>query len=194
MRALLLDRDGVICENRADYVRRPEQFRFLPGALGALVALSRAGYKLIVVTNQSMVGRGIVPRAGLEAVHRLMRDEVERAGGAITDVLACEHAPGAGCPCRKPQAGLILEALRRHDLGADLYMVGDHTDDVTAALRAAVRPIHVETGRGRASRVRVRWLYGDRVTYLPGLPDVASLLLGDQSGVAATAPAADARL
>ena len=190
MRALLLDRDGVICENRSGYVRSPEQFRFLHGALDALVALSRAGYRLIVVTNQSMVGRGIVPRAGLDAIHRLMCGEVERAGGAIADVLVCTHAPDLGCRCRKPQPGLILEALRRHGLDDEVCFVGDHTDDVTAALRAGVRPIHVETGRGRASRARVRWLYSDRVTYLAGLPDVTPLLLGDASDLAGTAPAA----
>src|SRR5215212_1723921 len=146
MRALLLDRDGVICENRSGYVRSPEQFRFLPGALDALAHLSHAGFRLIVVTNQSMVGRGIVPRARLDDIHQLMRDEVERAGGAIADVLVCTHAPDAGCRCRKPEPGLILEAMNRHGFGGDVYFVGDHTDDVTAALRAGVRPIHVETG------------------------------------------------
>lgn len=185
---LFLDRDGVICENRADYVRSWDQFCFLPGALDAVATLTRAGYRLIVVTNQSMVGRGLAPRAELDQIHRLMCAEIERAGGRITDILVCDHHPEAGCPCRKPRPGLLLQACERHGISpASAVMVGDHVDDVAAALAAGCRPIHVMTGRGPGARAEVRRRYGDRVTYLPGLPAVAAFLFNGTASEQANA-------
>lgn len=177
-RVLLLDRDGVINENRNHYVRSWESFSFLPGALQALADLTRGGYRLVVLTNQSMVGRGLVSWATVQDIHDRMCQAVGQAGGAICDILVCPHAPEAGCACRKPLPGLVLEARRRHGVppGA-AYFVGDHRDDVAAALAGGCRPVLLATGRGSSVRAEVEEQWGDAVLYLPDLPAVAHHLL-----------------
>src|SRR5690348_1812229 len=104
MQTIFLDRDGVINRNRArgDYVKSWEEFQFLPGALGAIARLTQAGFRLLVVTNQACVGKGIVPWATLQEIHARMMQEIARAGGRIDAVLCCPHAAQAGCDCRKP--------------------------------------------------------------------------------------------
>lgn len=179
---LLLDRDGVINENREDYVRSWEDFQFIPGAVESLAALSQAGFRLVIVTNQSMVGRGLVARADLDAIHTQLRRVVARAGGNISDILVCPHAPQDSCSCRKPLPGMILEAQRRFMLAKEtVYFVGDHIHDVQAALAGGCRPILVETGRGRVVRAEVERQYGQTVEYLPDLVAVARCLLGSLS-------------
>lgn len=174
---LLLDRDGVINEEREGYVRNLSEFRFLPGAVEALATLSRAGYRLVVVTNQSMVGRALASLADVEALHAHMRREVARAGGFIADILVCPHAPQDNCSCRKPRPGLVLKARRRYGLRAlSSYMVGDNITDVIAAISGGCRPILVNTGHGQDARAEVERRYGSMVTYLEALPQVSEFL------------------
>jgi D-glycero-D-manno-heptose 1,7-bisphosphate phosphatase len=150
MPAVLLDRDGVINELRYDYVRSWEQFRFLPRALDALAAMSRAGLRLAVVTNQSAVGRGIVPAATLHEIHDRMLDRCERAGARIHGVFACHHTPGAACPCRKPKPGLLLQALGELEASpAECVVIGDSLVDLDAALAVGAAFILVRTGLGQ---------------------------------------------
>ncbi|MBX6343187.1 MAG: HAD family hydrolase, partial [Thermomicrobiaceae bacterium] len=140
MDAIFLDRDGVINADRPDYVRSWEQLRILPGALEALRRLRLAGVPVFVVTNQSAVGRGLMDLAALEEIHRRLRRVVWRAGGEIRDIFYCPHRPEDGCSCRKPKAGLLLQAGQRY--GLDLRrcaLVGDARTDVQAA-RAARGP------------------------------------------------------
>lgn len=156
MPAVLLDRDGVINEHRHDYVRSWEQFRFLPRSLEALAAMSRAGLRLAVVTNQSAVGRGLVPAATLRRIHQRMLDRCARAGARIEGVFACQHAPAAACPCRKPKPGLLLQAMAA--LGAqpsECVVIGDGSVDLDAALAAGVPFILVRTGRGHETLARL---------------------------------------
>src|SRR3990172_3360515 len=109
MPAVLLDRDGVINENRADYVTRWADFRFLPRSLEGLAALRRL--RLAVVTHQSVVGRGLLARQTLEDIPRRMLAPCARGGITIDGVLTCPHTPWDGCDCRKPQPGLLLRAM-----------------------------------------------------------------------------------
>src|SRR3972149_182151 len=111
MPLVLLDRDGVINENRADYVTRWEQFRFLPGALDGLTALRRLGFRLAVVTNQSAIGRGLLSTQTLEEIHRRMFARCDAHGITIEGIFACPHAPWERCDCRKPRPGLLLAAM-----------------------------------------------------------------------------------
>lgn len=144
-RAVFLDRDGVIIKDM-DYLSRPEDLRLLPGAARALRALRRAGYKTIVVSNQSGVARGYFTEAALRRVHAALR---RRLGTARPDAIYyCPHGPDDGCACRKPGIAMLRAAARRFklDLTAS-WMVGDKRSDVLAGRRAGCRTILVRTGK-----------------------------------------------
>lgn len=139
---LILDRDGVLNERppQADYVRSPEDFRWLPGAKEALAELSRAGYRVIVVSNQAGIGRGVMSEEDLERVHARMREEAAAAGGRIDAIFYCPHDWEDGCDCRKPRPGMLFQAQR--ELQLDLSrtpFIGDDERDGEAA-RAAGSP------------------------------------------------------
>lgn len=109
--SLFLDRDGVINRRTVgDYIRRPADFEFEPGALEALRLLAGFFGRIVVVTNQAGVGKGLMRGADLAAVHRKMLAQVQRAGGRIDRVYHCPHPPDAGCGCRKPATGMALQA------------------------------------------------------------------------------------
>lgn len=147
--AVFLDRDGVIIENRANYVRALSEVAFIPGALAAIAHLAPSAFAVVVVTNQSAVGRGLVTLAMVQATHAFLRAEIQAAGGRLDGIYFCPHAPTAGCACRKPAPGLLLQAAA--ELHLDLtasVMVGDNLTDVQAAQAAGVRPILVRTGLG----------------------------------------------
>ena len=147
MRALLVDRDGVINHDSPDFIRSPADWRALPGSLEALATAHRAGYHVVVVSNQSGIARGLLSAAQLNAVHRRLCVELACFGGRIEAFFFCPHAPADGCVCRKPQPGLLLAAARR--FGIDLArtpFIGDRASDVMAARRAGARPILVRTG------------------------------------------------
>lgn len=149
MRAIFLDRDGVICENRADHVKSWDEFRFLPGALPALAQLTGSEFARIVITNQAAINRGIVPASTVDGIHARMIAEVERAGGHIHRVMTCPHRPDENCTCRKPKPGMLFQAAT--DLGIDLsrsYLIGDATTDIQAGLAAGCTCFMVLTGRG----------------------------------------------
>ena len=149
MTAVLLDRDGVINEDRPGYVTRWEEFRFLPGALEALATLSAADLRLAVVTNQSAVGRGLLPRETLDDIHERMLTHCATGGIAIEGVFACHHAPWEGCGCRKPRPGLLLQAMAALDERAQSCVaIGDSVEDLLAAQAASVPFVLVRTGRG----------------------------------------------
>jgi D-glycero-D-manno-heptose 1,7-bisphosphate phosphatase len=147
--AVFLDRDGVLNHNRADYVRTWAQVQFLPGVFEAMQRLSSSPFVVVVVTNQSAVGRGLMTVEGLATINQGIVRQVQQSGGRIDAVYACPHRPDDGCPCRKPQPGMLLQAAL--DLGIDLarsYLVGDAVSDAEACLAAGCRPVMVRTGRG----------------------------------------------
>ena len=149
MRAVFLDRDGVICENRPDHVKNWDEFQFLPGAKNSLAALSRLGLAVVVVTNQAVIGRGIVSMSTVDDIHRRMMDEVATFGGRIDRVMYCPHRPDENCGCRKPKAGMLLQVA--NEMGIDLcrsYMIGDAASDLLAGQCAGCRTFMVLTGRG----------------------------------------------
>jgi histidinol-phosphate phosphatase family protein len=128
---VFLDRDGVINRDSDAYVKSWAEFAFLPGSLDALARMTAAGLALVVITNQSAVGRGLITPAGLAEIHRRMRQAIEKAGGRLMDILFCPHLPEGGCRCRKPAPGMIVEACRRHGLDpAWAVMVGDRAGDI----------------------------------------------------------------
>ena len=151
MKAVLLDRDGVINADQDGYVTSWSQFRLLPGTLEGLRQLTAAGYRLAVVTNQAVVGRGLASAAEVEELNARMVSALAEGGAHIDAVLYCPHAPEEGCACRKPQPGLLIEAGRRLGVTpADTCVIGDWVDDIAAARAAGCAvPILVLTGRGR---------------------------------------------
>lgn len=149
MSTIFLDRDGVINENRADYVKSWAEFRFLPGAKEAIAMLTGAGHRLIVCTNQAGIAGGTIAREAVEDIHYRMLEEIAWAGGMIEKVYYCPHAKDVGCGCRKPRPGMLLRA--QGELGLDLedaVFIGDSMTDVRAGLAAGVRTILVLTGLG----------------------------------------------
>lgn len=164
MRAVFLDRDGVICENRPDHVKSWAEFRFLPGALSALRRLADTPFPIVVVTNQAIVHRGMVPADVVDEIHTRMIQHVHRFGGRLDAVYYCPHRPEEGCFCRKPKPGLLLQAAR--ELGIQLegsYLIGDALTDVEAALAVGCQPLLVRTGRGALQAESVLQRY-------PGVP------------------------
>ena len=149
-RAVLLDRDGVINEDRPRSVRSVQEFALLPDVAEAIASLTRQGYLVIVITNQAVVGRGELAPKDLEAIHNRMNELIVRAGGRIDAVYVCTHTDQAGCACRKPQPSLLFEAQRAQgfDLAAT-WFVGDDLRDIKAAQAAGCRPALVCTGKGR---------------------------------------------
>ena len=132
--AVFLDRDGVIVRNRPDYVRTPDDLELLPGAVDAIQRLCAAGHRVMVATNQSVVGRGLVTERSLLAIHRRLCEMVAGEAGGIERIYVCMHHPDAGCACRKPRPGLLLAA--RRDTGVSLaesVLIGDMPSDVEAA-------------------------------------------------------------
>ncbi|MDY6950954.1 MAG: D-glycero-beta-D-manno-heptose 1,7-bisphosphate 7-phosphatase [Thermodesulfobacteriota bacterium] len=150
LKTVFIDRDGVINRDRSDYVKRWSEFKFLPRSLDALQLLSRHGYRVIVITNQSVINRRMVTKEAIEKMHDNMKAAVATHGGHIEAVYYCPHVPEDGCDCRKPEPGLILQA--QADYGGSLAatsMIGDSLKDIQCARRAGCgRAILVRTGHG----------------------------------------------
>ena len=149
--AIFLDRDGVIIENRPNYVRSWEDVTIYPQAVLALSRIRPSPYKVIVITNQSAVGRGIISYQEAEAINHRLIAELEGSGCRIDGIFMCPHAPDARCACRKPQPGLILQAAQA--LSLDLtrsWMIGDAWSDLLAGYHAGIRQnVLVRSGRGQ---------------------------------------------
>jgi D-glycero-D-manno-heptose 1,7-bisphosphate phosphatase len=170
-RAVFLDRDGVLNVNLDAHVRSWDEFRFLDGALEAVRRLHEAGWSLIVVTNQSAIGRGLTSAESVAEIHDRMCAAIGDAGGVVARVEHCPHHPDESCECRKPKPGMLRRGAEA--VGASLassYFVGDHLTDVEAALAAGCRPILVRTGRGAA----VAAAAGQRWPDLPIFDDLAA--------------------
>jgi D-glycero-D-manno-heptose 1,7-bisphosphate phosphatase len=151
MKVVFVDRDGVINEDRADYVKHRSEFHPIPGSIEALKQLTDHGYAVIVVTNQSVIHRHLVSSAELEAIHRHMAALVMAKGGVIKAVYYCPHSPEANCECRKPKPGLIWQAQADHGLTvSDACMIGDSLKDIQCAKAAGCGlSILVRTGHGK---------------------------------------------
>ncbi len=153
--AVFLDRDGALIEE-AHYLSKVEQVRLLPGVVDGLRLLERAGFVLVVVTNQAGVARGYFPESQVGVIHRHLEDEFARRGVAISSWKFCPHHPTEGegtykvaCDCRKPSPGMLLQAAK--ELNLDLprsFMLGDKRSDLEAGSRAGCRTVLVRTGHG----------------------------------------------
>jgi D-glycero-D-manno-heptose 1,7-bisphosphate phosphatase len=148
--AIFLDRDGVLIENRPNYVRDWSQVKIFPEAINALSLPRVKTYKIVIITNQSAVGRGLVTMETARDINDRLVNLIHRRGGQVDGVYMCPHKPDDGCNCRKPQPGLFIQAAE--ELLLDLkrsWMIGDAWSDIQAGQAAGLRQvILVKTGRG----------------------------------------------
>lgn len=154
IRHVILDRDGVLNAEPRDgaYVTDWADWRWLPGALESLGLLHAQHVRVSVATNQSCVGRGVLAREQLDAIHARMLDEAAQAGGAIDQLFVCPHAPASGCGCRKPAPGLLREAVEAAGIPRRATIaVGDDLRDLQAAEAAGIPAVLVRTGKGAAT-------------------------------------------
>lgn len=152
VKIIILDRDGVINQDSENYIRSADDWFPIPGSLEAIARLNHKGYRILVVTNQSGLGRGYFDIDGLNAIHRKMRRELSVLGAQIEAVFFCPHGPDSCCQCRKPLAGLLEDIGRRLRLDmSGVLVVGDSFRDIQAAVAVGAVPILVRTGKGRAT-------------------------------------------
>jgi D-glycero-D-manno-heptose 1,7-bisphosphate phosphatase len=172
--AIFLDRDGVIVENRADYVKSIAEVQFLPGALSALAQAARLDGPIVVVTNQSAVGQGLLTQPDLAAITAHIQQAIRAAGGRVDGWYVCPHRPEADCTCRKPKPGLLLAAAAdwHIDLPASV-MIGDAVSDVLAGQAAGAQAILVRTGRGHGQTAE---LGQADLSHVPVVNDLAAAL------------------
>src|SRR6266849_8364647 len=149
MSTIFLDRDEVINENRADYVKSWSEFRFLPGSREAIAKLTQAGHRIVVCTNQAGIARGAISIQTVEEIHRRMIESINDVGGKVEKVYYCPHDRDGDCSCRKPRPGMLLRA--RDELDIDLHdavFIGDSITDIRAGLAAGIHTVLVLSGLG----------------------------------------------
>jgi D-glycero-D-manno-heptose 1,7-bisphosphate phosphatase len=174
---VVLDRDGVINRESAEFIKSADEWLPLPGSLEAIAALSRAGFSVVVATNQSGVGRGLISPTALEEIHSRMVHAVEQAGGKLAGIFFCPHRPEENCSCRKPKPGLLQQIEAR--FGCSLKgrpVIGDSERDLQAAEAMAARAILVRTGNGIETERKIG--SGSKVEIFDDLASAASALIG----------------
>ena len=148
MKLVILDRDGVINQDRDDFVKNTMEWQPLPRSLEAIANLTQAGWRVVVATNQSGIGRGLFDMVALNAMHAKMNQLLARVGGRVEAVFFCPHTPEDHCTCRKPMPGLFQMIGQRFGRSLDgVPMVGDLPRDVLAAQSVGCEPHLVRTGQ-----------------------------------------------
>jgi D-glycero-D-manno-heptose 1,7-bisphosphate phosphatase len=175
-RLIVLDRDGVINHDSDQFIKSPDEWRPIPGSLEAISRLNHAGYRVVVTTNQSGVGRGLLDFATLNAIHDKMHRALAQVGGRIDAIFYCPHTAESRCECRKPKAGMLREVGVRFNVDmAGVPCVGDGLRDLQAADAVAAQPMLVLTGKGEKT-LRDGGFPRNTVIF-PDLAFVASALL-----------------
>jgi D-glycero-D-manno-heptose 1,7-bisphosphate phosphatase len=152
-RLVMLDRDGVLNVDRPDSVKTPDELVMLPGAAAAVARLNRAGLKVALVSNQSVVGRGVVSAEMLERIQWKLREALAREQAQLDFVAICTDPPWAASERRKPGDGMLRETLRRFSLSPyEAVFIGDAVSDLQAAAKTGCGRILVRTGKGAATQ------------------------------------------
>ena len=151
---VLLDRDGVINHDSGDFIKSPDEWLPIDKSLEAIALLHNNGYQVVVITNQSGVGRGLYSDTTLTDMHIKMSRLTEAAGGKISHIYYCPHLPDAGCACRKPKPGMLLQFSKDAEVSLDdIYFIGDSLRDIEAGIAAGAKPILVKTGNGKKTLI-----------------------------------------
>lgn len=154
-RIVFLDRDGVINEDSSSYIKSPDEFHFISKSPEAIALLCDHGFEVILITNQSAVGRKMITAQTLSAIFDKLKIGVAAAGGKIKDIFCCPHTPDAGCACRKPKPGLIYQAQKKYGIDpAATVMVGDSAKDIECGKNAGCgSTVLVATGNGPSAQI-----------------------------------------
>ena len=179
LKLIVLDRDGVINHDSDQFIKSPEEWRAIPGSLEAIARLNQAGYRVVVATNQSGVGRGLFGMTTLTAIHEKMFKALSQVGGRIDAVFYCPHAADSHCDCRKPKPGMFEQIGSRFGVDMqDVPAVGDGLRDLQAAHAVGARPMLVLTGKGEKTHAAGELPPGT-VVYPDLAFAVSALLAGD---------------
>lgn len=149
MKLVILDRDGVINFDSAQFIKSPAEWKPIPGSLEAIAKLNQSGYKVVVATNQSGVGRSLFDMDTLNSIHEKMHKALFTAGGRIDAVFYCPHTADSLCDCRKPKPGMFkrISELFNTDLKG-VPTIGDSLRDLQAGATVGCLPLLVRTGKG----------------------------------------------
>ena len=149
MKLIILDRDGVINFDSDAFIKSPDEWRPIPGSLDAIARLTQSGWRIVVATNQSGIGRGLMDMASLNAINSKMHKAVLQAGGRIDAVFYCPDTADSDSPCRKPNPGMFLAISERFNSSLErVPAVGDGLRDFQAAAAVGAQPLLVLTGKG----------------------------------------------
>ncbi|WP_339898945.1 D-glycero-beta-D-manno-heptose 1,7-bisphosphate 7-phosphatase [uncultured Gilvimarinus sp.] len=166
MKLVILDRDGVINQDTGNYVRSADEWVALPGSIAAIARLYKAGYTVVVATNQSGLARGYFDLDDLEAMHAKLTQLVEAEGAELGAIFYCPHGPDDNCKCRKPLPGLVDAIEAEFNTSAEgVAFIGDSLRDLETGLAKGCRLILVETGNGIATRAQLDQSDGDNPEY-----------------------------
>jgi len=167
----ILDRDGVINQDSDTFIKNAEEWIPIPGSLEAIARLNHAGFRILVASNQSGLGRGFFNIDALNAMHRKMRRELSVLGAQIEAIFFCPHAPEQDCQCRKPRPGLFRDISRRLQIEmSGIPVICDSYRDIQAATSVGALPLLVLTGKGRKTLSQHR----DDLTGVPIFDDLAA--------------------
>lgn len=162
-RAVFIDRDGTINDNGAEgYIHKKNDFKFLPKVVTALKKLSKTDYKIIIITNQSGIGRGFYTEADMTALHRHMMRELKKFGVRVDAIYHCPHSPDAPCRCRKPAPGMVYDAVKDFDVSLnDSWMIGDSDKDVLVGREVNMKTIKIGERMSAEHKVEPHYYVAD---------------------------------
>jgi len=176
---IVLDRDGVVNLDSEQFIKSPDEWRPIPGSLEAVARLNHAGFRVVIATNQSGVGRGLFDMATLNSIHNKMLKALSQIGGRIDAIFFCPHAADSNCSCRKPKPGLLIEIGQRFGVEmTGVPCIGDSLRDLQAAVAVAAQPILVLTGKGERT-LRDGGFPSNTLIYPDLAFAVSALLAGD---------------
>lgn len=152
MKYIILDRDGVINHDSLHYIKSPEEWIAIDGSLDAIANLNRAGFHVLIATNQSGVARGHYTLETLSDIHEKFTRELAAVGGYVDEIFFCPHHPDEKCACRKPQPGMFYQIRDKYRIDlSQVYFVGDSKTDVEVAFVTGCKPLLVLTGNGQTT-------------------------------------------
>ena len=152
LRLVVLDRDGVINQDSPAYIKSPEEWHAIPGSLEAIAKLNRAGFLVVVASNQSGLGRGYLTPETLNKIHQKMERELAAVGGKLDGIFICPHSPEDHCDCRKPKPGLLFQIIDKFGTKPEeMLSIGDSMRDLLAAKTAGIPAVLVKTGNGQVT-------------------------------------------
>ena len=173
MKLIVLDRDGVINVDSEQFIKSPDEWKPIPGSLEAIARLNESGWRVVVASNQSGVGRGLFDMDNLNAINEKMTKAIGQAGGRLDAIFFCPHSADSTCDCRKPRPGMFVQIAERFNVDMKgVPVVGDSLRDLQAGVAVGCQPYLVLTGKGAKTQAD------------PALPE-GTLVFPDLAAVAA---------